>query len=145
MLVGDAAGLVNPLQGEGIAQAMASGRAAAGAVLDRPGQAAASYRRWAAETYGPFASVTTPMQATLVGHPRRIAALAAVLTAPVFGPSIASTWAIYWNDLMTGGSSDRAVRAASAVQHIGQALTIPSRLRRSLRNDLGDRASPVAL
>ena len=33
MLVGDAAGLVNPLQGEGIAQAMLSGRAAASAVL----------------------------------------------------------------------------------------------------------------
>ena len=33
LLVGDAAGLVNPLQGEGIAQAMDTGRAAAVAVL----------------------------------------------------------------------------------------------------------------
>ena len=32
LLVGDAAGLVNPLQGEGIAQAMTSGRAAAEAI-----------------------------------------------------------------------------------------------------------------
>ena len=33
LLVGDAAGLVNPLQGEGIAQAMDSGRAAAESIL----------------------------------------------------------------------------------------------------------------
>jgi len=35
LLVGDAAGLVNPLQGEGIAQAMTSGRSAAEAHLQR--------------------------------------------------------------------------------------------------------------
>ena len=39
LLVGDAAGLVNPLQGEGIAQAMCSGRSAAEAVLGDPGRA----------------------------------------------------------------------------------------------------------
>ena len=33
LLVGDAAGLVNPMQGEGISQAMSSGRAAAEAIL----------------------------------------------------------------------------------------------------------------
>ena len=38
LLVGDAAGLVNPLQGEGISQSLASGRAAADAVLSRPGR-----------------------------------------------------------------------------------------------------------
>jgi len=36
LLVGDAAGLVNPLQREGIAQAMDSGRAAADAILAAP-------------------------------------------------------------------------------------------------------------
>ena len=47
LLVGDAAGLVNPLQGEGIAQAMRSGHAAATAILStsgRPGHAAMRYR-----------------------------------------------------------------------------------------------------
>ena len=44
LLVGDAAGLVNPLQGEGIAQAMTSGRAAAESVLGSPGRAAEEYR-----------------------------------------------------------------------------------------------------
>jgi menaquinone-9 beta-reductase len=137
LLVGDAAGLVNPLQGEGIAQALASGRAAADAILDRPGDAAVAYRRWVATTYGPFASVTSPVHAALVGHPRRIAALAATVTAPLLGPSIASTWAIYWNNLMDGGSHAGAVRAAGLVQHVGRALTGPSRVRRSLGHDLG--------
>ena len=137
LLVGDSAGLVNPLQGEGIAQALASGQAAAGAVLDRPGDAAASYRQWVGSTYGPFASVTSPLHAAMVGHPRRVAALSSVLTAPVLAASIASTWAIYWNNLMDGGSSAAAVRSAGAVQHLGRALTTPSRVRRSMRVDLG--------
>ena len=37
LLVGDAAGLINPLQGEGISQAVASGRSAAEAILTDPG------------------------------------------------------------------------------------------------------------
>ena len=37
LFVGDAAGLVNPLQGEGIAQALASGQAAANVVADSTG------------------------------------------------------------------------------------------------------------
>ena len=44
LLVGDAAGLVNPLQGEGIAQAMTSGRSAAEAIIVSPGAAASRYR-----------------------------------------------------------------------------------------------------
>ena len=42
-LVGDAAGLVNPLQGEGIAPAMTSAAAAAAAIL--AGQSVAGARR----------------------------------------------------------------------------------------------------
>ncbi len=44
LLVGDAAGLVNPMQGEGISQAMTSGRAAAEAILSQTSHAAKSYR-----------------------------------------------------------------------------------------------------
>jgi hypothetical protein len=144
LLVGDAAGMVNPLQGEGISQALSSGRAAANAVISRPGDAAPSYRRWVAETFGPFASVTSPIHAAMVGHPRRIAALAGVLTAPMIGASIASTWAIYWNDLMDGASMSAPAAAAGVVHHLGRIATTPSRLRRSLRRDLGDDTPHVA-
>jgi menaquinone-9 beta-reductase len=128
LLVGDAAGLVNPLQGEGIAQSLASGHAAAGAVLTRPADAAAAYRAWIAATYGDWTSVTTPIHAGLVGHPMLIAGLSAVLTAPVVGASIASTWAIYWNDLVDGATKTPAVTAARVVHRIGRIATARSRL-----------------
>lgn len=131
LLVGDAAGLVNPLQGEGIAQALASGQAAADAVVARPGDAAAAYRQWVEATYGEWTSVTTPIHAGLVGHPRVIAGVAMALTAPVLGSLIAPTWAIYWNNLIDGAASTRTVTAARAVHRVGRIVTSPSRRRRN--------------
>ena len=136
LLVGDAAGLVNPLQGEGIAQALASGRAAALAILGGPTSAADTYRRWIGETYGPWASVTAPVHAGLVRHPRLIAGLGRTLTSPAIGPQIASTWAIYWNDLIEGAVRTPAVGTAKTVHRIGAVATARSRLRHSLRDDL---------
>jgi len=140
LLVGDAAGLVNPLQGEGIAQAMASGRAAAEAVLARPAHPAETYREWIDHTYGSFASVTSPVHAGLVGHPRRIAALATALTAPGIGRSIASTWALYWNDLADGAADAPAATAARVMHRLGAIATARSRVRRELVAGLHDSA-----
>src|SRR5262249_42109752 len=58
LLTGDAAGLVNPLQGEGISQAMSSGRAAAQAALADPARAAFRYRAYLATTYAPYHATT---------------------------------------------------------------------------------------
>jgi flavin-dependent dehydrogenase len=127
LLVGDAAGLVNPLQGEGIAQALASGQAAATAVLTRPEDAATTYRDWVDATYGEWTSVTTPIHAALVHRPRLIAAVSAVLTAPMVGSLIAPTWAIYWNNLVDGATEAPAVTAARAVHRAGRIVTGPSR------------------
>jgi flavin-dependent dehydrogenase len=140
LLVGDAAGLVNPLQGEGIAQALESARAAALAVLNRPVDAADDYRRWVNATYGPWTSVTTPIHAAFVRRPRQIARLSATLTAPVVGRLIASTWAMYWNNLAEGAIPTPAVAAARAAHHLGRIGTTRSRLRRALENDLEARA-----
>ena len=141
LLVGDAAGLVNPLQGEGIAQALESGRAAALAILNQPGNAADEYLRWVRETYGRWASVTSPFHAAIVSRPRCIAGLSAALTAPAVGRSIASTWAIYWNNLADGALPSPAATAANVVHRLGGIGTTRSRLRRSLDIDLEDRAS----
>ena len=86
LLVGDAAGLVNPLQGEGIAQAMGSGRAAAEAVLAGPGSAAARYRRIVGVTYGPYQSITAPVHATLLTRPRAVAAVGPAADGAGRGP-----------------------------------------------------------
>jgi hypothetical protein len=76
------------------------------------------------------------VHATLVRHPRGISAVAASLTRPGIGPSIASTWAIYWNDLTDGSVPTPAVAAARAIDRVGRAATIGSSVRRALRRDL---------
>jgi flavin-dependent dehydrogenase len=136
LLVGDAAGLVNPLQGEGISQALASGQAAGLAILGEPGAATATYLRWIRDSYGDWASVTAPIHSGLVRHRRLVAGLGSALTAPVVGSLIASTWAIYWNDLMDGAVRTPAVAAARTVHRLGGIATTRSRLRRSLRDDI---------
>ena len=82
-LVGDAAGLVNPLQGEGIAPAMTSAAAAAEAILAGPTSAAARYRQHLAAGPGRYASVAAPLHAAAIaGSPRRVALLGRALTLP---------------------------------------------------------------
>jgi geranylgeranyl reductase family protein len=52
LLAGDAASLVNPLSGEGIYYALASGRLAAAAAIAAPARAADAYRRLLARAFG---------------------------------------------------------------------------------------------
>ena len=137
LLVGDAAGLVNPLQGEGIAQAMGSGRAAAEAVLAGPGEAAARYRAVLAATYGPYQSATAPAHAALLGRPRAVAAVGRLLTAPGVGRALAGGWSVFWNDLLDGATPGPARAVASTAAHLGQALTAPGRTREWFAEELG--------
>jgi menaquinone-9 beta-reductase len=123
LLVGDAAGLVNPLQGEGIAQAMVSGRAAAEAVLAGPGDAAVRYRRFVRDTYAPYAAITAPVHAALLPKPRAIAAVGRVVTAPGLGRALAGGWAVFWNDLLAGATPGPPRTVASFASGLGRALT----------------------
>ena len=123
LLVGDAAGLVNPLQGEGIAQAMTSGRSAAEAVLGSPGDAAARYRDNLAQVHLPYQRITAAGHAALVGRPRAIAAVGRVLTAPVLGNALAGGWGIFWNELLDGATPGGARRVATASTWFGRAVT----------------------
>jgi geranylgeranyl reductase family protein len=140
LLVGDAAGLVNPLQGEGIAPAITSGRAAAEAVLADPGTAAHRYLAVVAASPGNYASVAAPLHAaSIAGTPRRVSAIGRILTAPGVGHAIASTWALYWNDLRDGAPPALNTTVAHAVHRVGRVATTRSdtrrRLERSLRPD----------
>ena len=129
LLVGDAAGLVNPLQGEGIAQAMISGRAAADAVLAGPADAAVRYRRFLRETLAPYASITAPVHAALLPKPRAIAALGRVVTAPGVGRALAGGWAVFWNDLLAGATPGAPRAIAAAATGVGGVLTARTRAR----------------
>ena len=139
-LVGDAAGLVNPLQGEGIAPAMTSAAAAAEAILAGPGSAASRYRQHLAGGPGRYASVAAPVHnSAITGSPRRVALLGRALTLPGVGAAIASPWALTWNDLLDGAPRGPATLASRLAVRIGRVATARTRVRRRLTRDLHDR------
>ena len=136
LLVGDAAGLINPLQGEGISQAMRSGRAAADAVLAGPEVAATRYRAYLASAFAPYQSTAAPAHAALLPRPMATAALGRLLTAPGVGRVVAGSWSIFWNDLLDGAAPGPARSLASTVARVGRAATAPSRTRRWFTHEL---------
>jgi geranylgeranyl reductase family protein len=136
LLVGDAAGLVNPLQGEGISQAMGSGRAAAHALLLGPGIAAHRYRTFVADTYVPYNSTTAAVHAALLPRPRAIAAAGRLLTAPGIGHLVAGGWSIFWNDLLIGARPGAPRGVAAAAHGVGRVVTRYSHRRRWLADAL---------
>src|SRR5437764_787559 len=97
-----AAGLGTPLGGDGISEAMSSGRAAAQAVLADPARPARRYRAYLASTYAPYHSTTAPVHAALLPRPRVVSGLGRALTAPALGSLLAPGWSIFWNDLVDG-------------------------------------------
>jgi geranylgeranyl reductase family protein len=137
LLVGDAAGLVNPLQGEGIAQAMGSGMAAAEAILRAPGHPADLYRAALADAHLPYHRIAAVAHATLVGRPIAVATVGRALTLPGAGRALAGGWAIFWNELLDGAPASRARTVATAATSLGERLTVRSRSARWFSDSLG--------
>jgi geranylgeranyl reductase family protein len=132
LLLGDAAGLVNPLQGEGIAPALASGRAAAEAILVDPSRAAFRYRAHLRDAHALYLSAAAPMHAALLGRPRVISALGRALTAPFVSSAIAGTWSLYWNDLLAGARPQPALAIATTFARASRLATSRSDITRWL-------------
>ena len=130
LLVGDAAGLVNPLQGEGIAQAMGSGAAAATAILTDPASAHTRYRALLARRYAPYLSTTAPLHRLLLTRPTLVASLTRALTAPGVGHGIAGGWAVAWNDLLNGAPPSVAMAVAATARTFGRVATTGTADRR---------------
>jgi geranylgeranyl reductase family protein len=137
LLVGDAAGLVNPLQGEGIAPALASGRAAAEAVLADPGRAAIRYRTYLRRTHASYMSTAASVHAALLGKPRAISALSRVLTAAFVGRAIAGAWSLSWNDLLAGATPRPSAALAASVAQVSRLSTARSSTSRWFVETLG--------
>ena len=108
LLVGDAAGLVNPFQGEGIAQAMGSGAAAA----QPRSSPARGTRTTPIEHHSPTATrriSQRPHHCTVFfSHDQgSVAYLTRALTAPGIGHTNTGGWAIAWNDLLNRRATQR--------------------------------------
>jgi flavin-dependent dehydrogenase len=116
LLIGDAAGLINPLQGEGIAPAMISARLAAEAVLADPCQAGPAYTRALAEAFGRYLPGASALQRGLLRRPRVASAGMRLVTAPGIRRLVASTWSIYWNGLADGAAPRPAAWAARGLE-----------------------------
>ena len=69
LLVGDAAGFLDPFTGEGIYRALRSGRAAAEAILDDPGRADARYEEARQGAFAAKTALTWVVQAMLAAPP----------------------------------------------------------------------------
>jgi geranylgeranyl reductase family protein len=82
LLAGDAASLVNPVSGEGIYYALASGRLAARAALTAPGDPAAAYRRLLARALGRHLRHATVLARAIRWQALAEAGLGAAATSP---------------------------------------------------------------
>jgi geranylgeranyl reductase family protein len=123
LLVGDAAGLVNPLQGEGIAQGMRSGQLAAETLLAGPGRAAERYTAALVSEHLPYHRITAALQGALVGRPWAVAAVARFLTTAAAGDALAGGWAVFWNELLEGAPPGLHRSIATAFTRLGGTLT----------------------
>ena len=112
LLVGDAAGLVNPLQGEGIAQAIASSVAAARVIEMGILDPAALYRRWIQENLLDYQKASSLLHRIAIANPRLALAAMKLLFNPVVSTRLDSAWGIFWNDLADGAGTIRGARPA---------------------------------
>ena len=130
LLAGDAAGLINPLQGEGIGPAMVSARLAAEAVLAGPDRAAQAYTEAIEAVFGRYMAGASALQNVLLNKPRAASAAVRLLTAPAVRRVAAGTWSIYWNGLADGARPRPSAWTARAVQGL---LGAGTRDRRAVR------------
>jgi geranylgeranyl reductase family protein len=137
LLVGDAAGLVNPLQGEGIAHALRSGEAAAGAILSEPADPARPYLAWLRRGLSSRASAAA-LHALIVPRPRLVSVLGRSLTAEPVARRVAGAWGLFWNDLLDGAAPGPARTLATGVDLALRAASRPSAARRWLAWVLSD-------
>ena len=122
LLVGDAAGLINPLQGEGIGPGMVSGRLAAGAVLAHPADPGPAYTEALEAMFGSYLPGAAALQTVLLRRPAVASAGIRLLTAPVLRRLVAGTWSLYWNGLVEGASPRPSAWSAGAVQRVAGLL-----------------------
>jgi menaquinone-9 beta-reductase len=136
LLVGDAAGLVNPLQGEGIGPAVASAEAAALAVLAGPEQASRRYLAYLRLHHEQFMGSVAALHRGLIPRPRAISATGRLLTRAPLARALGPAWSLYWNGLAEGARPGPGRRLARVADATARAVTARSATRRWLEDAL---------
>jgi menaquinone-9 beta-reductase len=133
LLAGDAAALVNPYQGEGISQAMASGRAAAQAVLWAPARAAQAYTSNIWDLFGRHEAPAAAIQTKTLRHLRIASAAGRMLTRWPLANVLAESSAIYLGQLSDGAIPGRSLRTAKRIESFTNLITSRSKIRRDIQ------------
>jgi menaquinone-9 beta-reductase len=141
LLVGDAAALVNPLQGEGVAEAMLSGRAAAEAIL-AGGRAEAAYRRYVARVFADDYAANAAVHMLMLDKPRLFGRIGNVLTQPLFASALGPGWAIYWNQLTAEAAPGIGRTVAHLLSGTVDLTTRRSAVRRRIHERLKEECAP---
>lgn len=128
LLVGDAAGLVNPLQGEGIFAAIDSGYRAALAIVDRPSSPLFPYAIEMKERHLSYLEATATLQRLALKYPSLFSKASEVLCSPLLPKVIGSSWGLFYNDLIDGAQNDRSKRIAKVLRSSVKALRLAEAL-----------------
>lgn len=125
---------MNPLQGEGISEAMLSGCSAADALA---AGTAERHRMTLAERHGRFHTVAAATQAWMLRRPRAIGLAAEVLTAPSIDRAIRRGWTIWWHDLLEGAKPAPSPTVARTLAASAALATARSPVRRDAVSAFG--------
>jgi flavin-dependent dehydrogenase len=142
LLAGDAAALVNPYQGEGISQAMTSGRAAATTILRAPARAAQAYTSIIWDLFGRHEAPAAAIQTKTLRHLRMASAAGHLLTRWPLANLLAESSAIYLGQLSDGAIPGRSLRTAKRIESVTKTITSRSKMRRDIEASF---AGPFAI
>ncbi|MGC8480425.1 MAG: NAD(P)/FAD-dependent oxidoreductase [Acidimicrobiales bacterium] len=122
LLIGDAAGLINPLQGEGIAQAVESAIGAADAIQIAIDDPLPHYTRYLNETHRVYQCGAATLQRIVLSQPQLAGVALKLLSTPRLARAIAPTWGIYWNDLAQTTGPLRGAKFARTIERVAASL-----------------------
>jgi hypothetical protein len=132
LLAGDSAALVNPYQGEGISQAMASGRAAATTILRAPARAAQAYTSNIWELFGRHEAPAAAIQTKTLRHLLMASAAGGMLTRWPLANVLGEPSAIYLGQLSDGALPGRSLHTAKMIESFTNMITSRSEIRRDI-------------
>jgi geranylgeranyl reductase family protein len=132
LLAGDAAALVNPYEGEGISQAMASGRAAAETILTVPATAAQTYSSLIWDLFGRHEAPAATIQTKLLSHRRIASAAGRVATRWPLSVLLAEPSAVYLGQLADGALPGGSLGRTRLIEALTKMMTSRSKMRRDI-------------